>query len=56
MHAQELDDEVTSAHIRTYVNEFSADYGRQGEEAIGRLLEMAVASGAAPASSGQIFV
>jgi 1,4-dihydroxy-6-naphthoate synthase len=55
-HAQELDDGVTSAHIGLYVNEFSAGYGREGEEAISRLLALAKAAGRAPATSLPLFV
>ncbi|MCI7568937.1 1,4-dihydroxy-6-naphthoate synthase [Desulfovibrio sp.] len=41
--AQELSDEVTRAHIRTFVTEFSRDLGAAGREAIQRLVERAAA-------------
>src|SRR5207302_1450142 len=47
-HAQELDEGVTAAHIDLYVNEFSAGYGAQGEEAIARLMVLAEKTGRAP--------
>jgi 1,4-dihydroxy-6-naphthoate synthase len=37
-HAQELAPDVCHEHIRLYVNEFSVDLGREGREAIDRLL------------------
>ena len=55
-HAQELDDEVTAAHIGLYVNEFSSGYGDEGERAIVRLLDVAVESGVSEASAAPIFV
>lgn len=45
IHAQELDEEVTSAHIRTFVTEFSIDPGERGRDALSRFL------GGIPASS-----
>ena len=55
-HAQELDAGVTAAHIGLYVNEFSAGYGKEGEDAIGRLLLLALRAGHAPASKRPVFV
>lgn len=55
-HAQEMADGVTEKHIALYVNEFSAGYGREGEDAIRRLLLTAAATGAAPRSKLGIFV
>ncbi len=40
-HAQEMDPLVCRQHIDLYVNEFTVDYGREGEEAITRVLEAA---------------
>ncbi len=37
-HAQELSEEVTQAHISTYVNDFSYDLGEQGRDALRQLL------------------
>ncbi len=55
-HAQELDDGVTAAHIGLYVNEFSAGYGDEGEDAIRRLLVLAEKAGRAPPSKRPLFV
>lgn len=44
-HAQELSDEVTSEHIKTYVNDFALDLGDEGRAAIAKLQEMAKAAG-----------
>ena len=55
-HAQEMDEGVTSAHIGLYVNEFSSGYGREGEDAIARLLLLAEKTGRAPASRLPTFV
>lgn len=38
-HAQELENEVTSAHIETYVNEYSISLGYEGQNAIKRLYQ-----------------
>jgi 1,4-dihydroxy-6-naphthoate synthase len=45
-HAQEMDDMVLQAHIRTFVNDFSLALTRQGRRAIERLGSMAHAAGA----------
>lgn len=55
-HAQELEDGVTKAHIDTYVNEFSAGLGAEGEKAVRRLLLLAERAGLAPASGAGVFV
>jgi len=55
-HAQEMDEGVTSAHIGLYVNEFSAGYGEEGEDAIARLLFLAEKTGRAPSSRLPTFV
>jgi 1,4-dihydroxy-6-naphthoate synthase len=44
-HAQEMDPLVCRQHIALYVNEFSADYGPEGGEAIRRLLGAAADRG-----------
>jgi 1,4-dihydroxy-6-naphthoate synthase len=54
--AQEQRGDVTAAHIGLYVNEFSASYGREGEDAISRLLILAEKTGRAPPSSRPVFV
>ena len=55
-HAQELDDDVTAAHIGLYVNEFSAGYGDEGERAIEQLLDLAHGAGSSDDSAAPIFV
>ncbi|TLM67712.1 MAG: 1,4-dihydroxy-6-naphthoate synthase [Deltaproteobacteria bacterium] len=47
-HAQELDDAVTEAHIRLYVNDFSCDLGDEGTHAVETLLARAEARGLIP--------
>ena len=39
--AQELEPDVMRAHIDLYVNDYSLDYGPQGEKAVAKLLETA---------------
>jgi 1,4-dihydroxy-6-naphthoate synthase len=39
-HAQELADDVTRKHIKTYVNDFTRDLGREGHAAIDKLRQM----------------
>lgn len=55
-HAQELDDGVTAAHIGLYVNEYSADIGDEGADAVRRLLLLAERADRAPASAQPLFV
>lgn len=40
-HAQEMDPKVCDDHIALYVNEFSLDYGTEGEQAIRELFRRA---------------
>lgn len=47
-HAQEMDDDVTSAHIGLYVNPFTADLGEDGYAAVRALLDRAAAEGLVP--------
>jgi 1,4-dihydroxy-6-naphthoate synthase len=51
-HAQEMDAAVCRRHIDLYVNEFSLDYGVEGERAIRRLLAAAQEHGIAGDSEG----
>jgi 1,4-dihydroxy-6-naphthoate synthase len=44
-HAQELSEEVTSEHIKTYVNSFTLDLGDEGRAAITALQDMAKQAG-----------
>ena len=53
--AQEMDREVMDAHIALYVNEFTSDYGPEGEAAIGDLLARAEASGIVPSVDHPLF-
>jgi 1,4-dihydroxy-6-naphthoate synthase len=55
-HAQEMDDEVMRQHIALYVNDFTRDYGEEGEAAIQHLLETAEALGIVPHSDRPLFV
>lgn len=47
-HAQEMSPEVAQAHIDLYVNEFSADLGESGYEAVTALLSRAAQEGLVP--------
>jgi 1,4-dihydroxy-6-naphthoate synthase len=55
-HAQEMDDDVMRQHIALYVNDFTRDYGVEGEAAIRYLLETGEALGIVPHSSQALFV
>ena len=55
-HAQEMDEAVMQQHIDLYVNDYSIDYGSDGEAAITDLLERAVAEGIVPESDHPIFL
>jgi len=55
-HAQEMDESVMQQHIDLYVNEYSIDYGPEGEAAIVDLLDRATTHGIVPTSAAQIFV
>jgi 1,4-dihydroxy-6-naphthoate synthase len=54
-HSQEIDPVVCQAHIDLYVNEATLDYGREGEEAIERLLAAANDAGLADPSDKSLF-
>lgn len=45
-HAQELDEAVLSAHVKTFVNDFSLNLAPNGRKAIETLEQMAIAAGA----------
>jgi 1,4-dihydroxy-6-naphthoate synthase len=47
-HSQEMAPEVTQAHIELYVNEFTADLGENGYEAVYALLNRAAQEGLVP--------
>lgn len=54
-HSQEMDPEVCKAHIDLYVNEFTIDYGDEGERAIRHLLEAAESVGLVERSQKGLF-
>ena len=55
-HAQEMEDEVMRQHIALYVNDFTRDYGVEGEAAIAHLLSTAEGLGLVPASRQPLFI
>ena len=55
-HAQEIDDSVVQAHIELYVNQFTIDYGDEGEAAIKDLLVRAENADLVPRYSQSIFL
>ncbi len=55
-HAQEMDEAVMEAHIQLYVNDYTLDYGRDGEAAILDLLDRAQAAGVVAESREPIFI
>lgn len=54
-HAQEMEDEVVERHIGLYVNDFSLDLGREGEQAVETLLCRAVKRGLIPSCNVPLF-
>ena len=54
-HAQEMEDDVMRQHIALYVNDFTRDYGTEGEAAIRHLLDTAERLGIIPASNHTLF-
>ncbi len=55
-HAQEMDEDVMQAHIELYVNQYTLDYGKDGEAAIVDLLQRAEKAGLVAASALPLFV
>jgi 1,4-dihydroxy-6-naphthoate synthase len=55
-HAQEMSEQVCSAHIGLYVNDFSQSLGEEGERAITELLKRAESAGIIPASTSSLFL
>jgi 1,4-dihydroxy-6-naphthoate synthase len=55
-HAQEMSPEVCAAHIGLYVNDFSADLGEEGIQAISCLLQRAEQAGLIPQSDVPLFI
>jgi len=54
--AQEMEREVMDAHIALYVNQYTRDYGHQGEAAIDDLLARAADVGIVPRINDSLFV
>jgi 1,4-dihydroxy-6-naphthoate synthase len=55
-HAQEMEDEVMRQHIALYVNDFTRDYGVEGQAAIAHLLGTAERLGLVPPSEKPLYV
>jgi 1,4-dihydroxy-6-naphthoate synthase len=55
-HSREMSDEVCTAHIGLYVNEFSLDLGCEGESALNALMERAQSCGLIPKSSKKLII
>ncbi len=55
-HAQEMDEDVMQAHIALYVNQYTLDYGLDGEAAIFDLMDRAERAGLVAASTQPLFV
>lgn len=55
-HAQEMERAVMEAHIELYVNDYTIDYGGDGEAAIADLMVRAEAEGIVPAAGASLFL
>jgi 1,4-dihydroxy-6-naphthoate synthase len=55
-HAQEMDPAVRQQHIDLYVNQFSADLGEQGRNAVNHLFQVALENGIIPVQNQSIFI
>ena len=55
-HAQEMSEEVCSAHIGLYVNDFSEELGNEGERAIAELMRRGGEAGILPHHIGPLFM
>jgi 5,8-dihydroxy-2-naphthoate synthase len=55
VHAQEMEDHVIREHIRLYVNDFSADLGLEGRQAVRRLLQAGADIGLFPHPNDKLF-
>lgn len=55
-HAQEMDENVMMQHIQLYVNDFTADLGPEGKEAIQKLFSIAMAQKIIPSLHHPLFV
>ena len=55
-YAQEMDEQVMQQHIDLYVNDYTLDYGPEGEAAIVDLFARAEKAGIVPVSSQALFI
>ncbi len=55
-HAQELDPQVIQQHISLYVNDFTINLGKEGEQAVDALMAMAGQKGLLPALGKPLFI
>jgi 1,4-dihydroxy-6-naphthoate synthase len=55
-HSQELSEEVQQQHIRLYVNDFSIDLGKEGQEAIRKLFTEGQKAGLLPPLTEPVFL
>jgi 1,4-dihydroxy-6-naphthoate synthase len=55
-HSREMSDEVCASHISLYVNDFSLDPGREGEQALETLLSLAERRGLIPGSTTDSYL
>ena len=55
-HAQEMDPSVRQQHSDLYVNQFSADLGEQGRNAVNHLFQVALQNGIIPVQNQSIFI
>lgn len=55
-HAQEMSEDVCTAHIGLYVNDFSRNLGIEGEQAIAELLRRAEVAGVIPRTEASLFI
>lgn len=55
-HAQEMDEPVMREHIELYVNDFSLDLGREGEDAVQELFKMAQERGLVKGLERSLFI
>ncbi len=55
-HAQEMDENVIKEHIGTFVTDYSMDVGKEGEEAVSRLLREAAQMDSIELPDGPFFI
>ena len=55
-HAQEMDENVIKEHISTFVTDYSMDVGKEGEEAVSRLLREAAQMDSIELPDGPFFI